>query len=278
MIHIRVGIRCHIAGPRGCLCDIADPSSDLHRTASDTLHKIVNGCAVSHVLARNHAIVHDSARHRLRRAVHPCSVNVALLSIGFRTTHPPRRMGTTFSSTVTTHRGRRRCVHRTRTCAGRIRPHTGNRTRHVLRRTHTCGTRAVLRTRNRITHFTGLLPRCGTTPRVAHRHLCVRAVRGILNGAHGILIGSGNNGLVILPLSRVLGNNGTPTTGDSGNADGLLHLPPTSSSAADKTDGASSADRNSVVSRHHTGTRHGSCRHRKRWQYMDRLSQLSSSY
>jgi len=204
IVSVSLAVQYRIANPSAYLFNVVDPIVTLQQATSSALRQVVGRMTLNSVLTTGRQQLRDAVAKQLDKTLDLYKTGLSVTDVTLQPTQPPEAVTHAFDDAIKAREDEQRFINQAKAYARRVESIIKGKVARLEKSAMAYQQSVVLRAQGKTARYLALLKPYEAAPTITRERLYLDTLSGVLSNTTNIVIDSGANNLLYLPLDQIL--------------------------------------------------------------------------
>lgn len=204
IVDARIAVQYRINNPRDYLFNVVDPIQSIQQVSESALRQVVGESTLDEVLTSGRSDINQAVRKSIQDTLNDYKSGIIVSDLAMQQTKAPEEVRAAFDDAIKAQQDEERLVNESQAYSRRIIPIAQGQAQRTLEEARAYREQVVLGAEGQTAKFAKILPQYQNAPKVTRERMYIDTLQGVYTNTPKVLIDSGNNNLLYVPLDKML--------------------------------------------------------------------------
>jgi modulator of FtsH protease HflK len=209
IINVELVVQYRVSDSRDYLFNVLDPDNTLHQATESALREIVGTSTMERVLTVERERIATDTKALIQNILDRYRTGLIVVSVNMQNAQPPEAVQAAFADVIKAREDEERDKNRAQAYSNEVIQRAGGEAERLRQGAQAYRAQVVARSEGETQRFLSILREYERAPEITRQRIYLETMEAVLSNTSKIMLDvQGNNNLMMLPLDRLMGQNG----------------------------------------------------------------------
>lgn len=204
IVSVAVAVQYRIENPSAYLFNVVRPVDALQQATASALRQVVGEMSLNDVLTKGREVLRDNVATQLNRILARYKTGLVVTDVTLQPAKPPEEVTAAFDDAIKAREDEQRYINQASAYVNQVTSTAAGQISRLTQSANAYQQEVVLRAKGQTARFLALYDAYKNAPVVTRERLYLEGMQAMLSKTHNIIVDSGGNNMMYLPLDQLL--------------------------------------------------------------------------